>query len=1575
MLQKFKQTLLFSGLLCWLFAPKANAQQLLIEHQLFAPGTYAPGQALEMADMDGDGDLDLFTKDHASSSALIYLNQQGIMDSLPQVIESDIILRTYSLTDWNADGLPDLLIDNYSAPKIYIRYNLGGLNFGPAQLLLDGSNFIYLYQKDLNNDGFVDLYNLYSSVNNPTLILVFENNGGLPSATPIQRNWQTGTTVGFGDLDGDGKLEQIISNAIGGFYTELLILRDTGNYDFVIDQTINIVDFSYGLIQVVDLDKDGRSEIIYVSADVSWRIIRQTTLGQYVDTPIGISGFANSPSELFSIYDFDGNGFEDLHIGTDLYLNDQFNFTKIALQDAPAVSARFGDTNADGILEAWWAGLGIRSKDYLGNGQYSATKVFVQAWTVLGSSTAMDVENDGDIDFLFISAFEYLVLSRNNNGNYTESVLYGFPIYPNFMIQFDYNGDGFMDFLAGRLIFQNDGQGNFAIPKDADLNYILLPAGKPIGADDFNNDGLGDIVMYEDVNFQPQTTFYLNTGTGSFVAVGAPISGEYSGYYLKGTFHDLDGDGWKEMILHREYQYDADFSIFKNHGGTSFEIRHQGFGRFAGVSDMNGDGSTDLISVDRLADFWNPIPYGVWMWPNEGNGNFGLPKLINPMNYGESLLPLIMIDLTGDGLDDLYLDGLGVMANEGFKFGPPIEQLPLSSNYDYLGNVLPIYGNIPKLDFDGDGDLDIWTYGNRLGYLEILLNSPNKIIGRVFFDNNANGIQEPGENPAGGIKFGLDSLGSFAVSDSSGRFGIPTGGEIGTFKVKVLDAQNAHFDITTPIPTLAQITTAQPTDTVQIGLRISGGPKAALEQALSNHRCNETGRLWLAYTGLTNGPSSGELKLIFPNEIGWQDMDSLPGVTLQGKEIHWPLNQLPTLTTQGLWVDFLMPNFQNIGDTLRFVAEITLNDGINAITQRDTLNTILTCAYDPNDKLIANIERFYVGDEHYTLTAPELVEYVVRFQNTGNDTANQVVILDNLSSVFDYSSFEFLSSSHPCRTNLDFTGLLRVEFPNIALPDSSNDVKGSMGYLKFAVSLKPNPPRNEPIRNIARILFDQNPAILTNIAVFRIVDCAYFGAGITLDDLQCEGDKYEIFVPTHGLEQTYQWTFNNQIISEADTATYYLTQLDNTIGLKINNELCQLDTSFYFHSNGGYPDLQLSLDSSAAFCFGSPIEITSNMITEWYRNDTLAAIGYSYLATITQTLTAATSPLGQPCVAKKSIQLTAVPIANPLILEGEPNIFINRCPGDSVRLSTQLINGNWQWLLYDQTVGVIDSSRLAKFSFSIEQSPNANITLTLDTLNCSVTDARIAQMIPEGDIQLWGDTVLCAGVNYANVYPFIDNSWFITDSIYWYRDDALLQVQYFSSGFALQPLEPGEYTFVVFAACNRDTLHRQYYDIQDFVVEIEENGDSLFTSNGQPAIWYYAASFDSSFQQLPDFQSFLAHLSSGYYCFWSPNGNCISLSDTVYYQSSGVSEQQYSAGLKIFPNPNAGVFNVALSEPATFGLTLRITDLAGRLLQEQATEHGSKQQTVQAGLLPNGLYFLQVSADGKVLAVEKFVKQ
>ena len=60
---------------------------------------------------------------------------------------------------------------------------------------------------------------------------------------------------------------------------------------------------------------------------------------------------------------------------------------------------------------------------------------------------------------------------------------------------------------------------------------------------------------------------------------------------------------------------------------------------------------------------------------------------------------------------------------------------------------------------------------------------------------------------------------------------------------------------------------------------------------------------------------------------------------------------------------------------------------------------------------------------------------------------------------------------------------------------------------------------------------------------------------------------------------------------------------------------------------------------------------------------------------------------------------------------------------------------------------------------------------------------------------------------------------------------------------------------------------------------------------------------------------------------------------------------------------------------ATTGMRLRITDPTGRLLQDRPTEPGLAQQTIEANELPNGLYILQVLQDGKVLGVERFVKQ
>jgi len=79
--------------------------------------------------------------------------------------------------------------------------------------------------------------------------------------------------------------------------------------------------------------------------------------------------------------------------------------------------------------------------------------------------------------------------------------------------------------------------------------------------------------------------------------------------------------------------------------------------------------------------------------------------------------------------------------------------------------------------------------------------------------------------------------------------------------------------------------------------------------------------------------------------------------------------------------------------------------------------------------------------------------------------------------------------------------------------------------------------------------------------------------------------------------------------------------------------------------------------------------------------------------------------------------------------------------------------------------------------------------------------------------------------------------------------------------------------------------------------------------------------------------------------------------------------------LRIYPNPTPGLFTVELPQPATPGMAFRVTDLTGRLVLEKQAEAGSERQMVQADDLPSGLYFLQVVQEGRVLAVEKFVKQ
>jgi len=132
-------------------------------------------------------------------------------------------------------------------------------------------------------------------------------------------------------------------------------------------------------------------------------------------------------------------------------------------------------------------------------------------------------------------------------------------------------------------------------------------------------------------------------------------------------------------------------------------------------------------------------------------------------------------------------------------------------------------------------------------------------------------------------------------------------------------------------------------------------------------------------------------------------------------------------------------------------------------------------SFDPNDK-----QGFPIGygEQHYIEKNVDL-EYLIRFQNTGTDTAFKVVVTDEISEHLDMRSFIPGASSHDY--TLDITGnKLQFTFDNIMLPDSFVNEAASNGWFEYRISQKINLDLETRIENTAAIYFDFNEPVITN---------------------------------------------------------------------------------------------------------------------------------------------------------------------------------------------------------------------------------------------------------------------------------------------------------------------------------------------------------------------------------------------------------------------------------------------------------------------------------------------------------------
>ena len=355
---------------------------------------------------------------------------------------------------------------------------------------------------------------------------------------------------------------------------------------------------------------------------------------------------------------------------------------------------------------------------------------------------------------------------------------------------------------------------------------------------------------------------------------------------------------------------------------------------------------------------------------------------------------------------------------------------------------------------------------------------------QTFYDENENGLLDSDEqnnqqaftieptvpiaftNESGLNYFYLKDFGNYQISLNNIN-PLWTYSEIETIDIEYLDTTFNDTTIYFPVVPIADFNIQR------------------VDLSSSITRCNQATNYWLTYSNEGTTINSGYIELV-PYESATFVSANPPVDSIAGDKLYWFYENLYPTHFNQIHLVYQMPGVENeedLGTAIVFEAQVQTNEGLG--DNKAILSSELICAYDPNDKLVTP---FGYTDDNYTLF-DDTLEYTVRFQNTGNDTAFTVVIKDRLSEYLDLNTFRPIASSHPVQTQVNSENrLVFFTFNDIYLPDSNINEVGSHGFVKYRILGKEGLNENTDIKNTASIFFDQNPPIITNTVSNRMVE-------------------------------------------------------------------------------------------------------------------------------------------------------------------------------------------------------------------------------------------------------------------------------------------------------------------------------------------------------------------------------------------------------------------------------------------------------------------------------------------------------
>jgi uncharacterized repeat protein (TIGR01451 family) len=364
------------------------------------------------------------------------------------------------------------------------------------------------------------------------------------------------------------------------------------------------------------------------------------------------------------------------------------------------------------------------------------------------------------------------------------------------------------------------------------------------------------------------------------------------------------------------------------------------------------------------------------------------------------------------------------------------------------------------------------------------------VLGSVYFDYNGNGIRDAGEASAGNRSVWIlpDSLSSIS-SPVTGFYGFYL--ENGNY----IDSLEVPSGWHTTTPSTYSITV---NDSGISGLDFGIQPDQYVPAEVLGTLCPPFPRCLTQRTYslnlLNNGweTATGIASFVLDPLMSYVSASPVPD-SISANTLYWHYGPLQAGQNAPINVNVIIP--AGPGQILTTLNVWTADSAGNSMmTDNDTLIQTIACSYDPNDKAV-NPPGTYQGGVFY----PDLVsegtslEYQIRFQNTGNDTAYVIVVRDTLDPQLDLATLEILGSSHDMTVNIGADRVLTFNFNNIYLPDSFVDEPGSHGFVQYRLRPLSGTPLPFDILNTAYIYFDLNSPVVTNTTLSHYD----FPAGIT----------------------------------------------------------------------------------------------------------------------------------------------------------------------------------------------------------------------------------------------------------------------------------------------------------------------------------------------------------------------------------------------------------------------------------------------------------------------------------------------